>query len=71
MHEADIEHLDYSPGNILIKVISGNYVFKIVDINRMEFRNLNHTERLENFSKLWAKDEDLTIIVKFYNIYID
>lgn len=71
LHEADIEHLDYSPGNILIKVISGNYVFKIVDINRMEFRSLNHTERLENFSKLWAKDEDLTIIVKFYSIYID
>ncbi|MDQ1244910.1 MAG: hypothetical protein QG565_1250 [Campylobacterota bacterium] len=66
IHKNGILHLDYSPGNILIKKENGSYIFKIVDINRMEFKPLNLDDRLKNFSKLWAKDEDLEIIVKEY-----
>lgn len=66
LHEDGIFHLDYSPGNILIKKDNKGYIFKIVDINRMEFKALNLDERLKNFSKLWAKDEDLKIIIKEY-----
>ena len=66
LHDDGIFHLDYSPGNILIKKESANYIFKIVDINRMEFKPLSLDERLKNFSKLWAKDEDLKIIIKEY-----
>ncbi len=67
LHEKDIFHLDYSPGNILIKKDGDEYLFKIVDINRMEFKPLFQDERLKNFSKLWAKDEDLSLIVKEYS----
>ena len=66
LHQKDIYHLDYSPGNILIKKQNDDFVFKIVDINRMQFKTLSLNERLKNFSKLWAKDEDLEIIVKAY-----
>lgn len=66
LHEQGIEHLDYSPGNILIKKESSAYTFKIVDINRMQFKILTLDERLKNFSKLWAKDEDLEIMIKSY-----
>ncbi|PLY05620.1 MAG: hypothetical protein C0625_12365 [Arcobacter sp.] len=66
LHKEGIFHLDYSPGNILIKEEAGKYIFKVVDINRMQFKELNFEERLKNFSKLWAKDEDLTIILKKY-----
>ncbi|QFR48665.1 glycosyltransferase [Sulfurimonas lithotrophica] len=66
LHERGIFHLDYSPGNILIKKENDSYIFKVVDINRMQFKKLNLSERLLNFSKLWAKDEDLKIIVKEY-----
>ncbi len=66
LHENGIFHLDYSPGNILIKKDGSEYIFKIVDINRMQFKTLNLDERLKNFSKLWAKDNDLTIIIKEY-----
>ncbi len=66
LHEDGIFHLDYSPGNILIKKEGANYIFKIVDINRMEFKPLSLDERLKNFSKLWAKDEDLEIVIKQY-----
>lgn len=66
LHEKNIFHLDYSPGNILIKKEKDIYNFKIVDINRMEFKPLNLDERLKNFAKLWAKDDDLKIIIKEY-----
>jgi len=66
LHEDGILHKDYSPGNILIKTNEDGYEFKIVDINRMEFKNLNTDDRLKNFSQLWAKDEDLKIIIEEY-----
>jgi serine/threonine protein kinase len=66
LHENRILHKDYSPGNILIKKESNGYTFKVVDINRMEFKTLTPDERLKNFDKLWAKDEDLRIIISAY-----
>ena len=71
LHEQGIFHLDYSPGNILIKEENEDYIFKIVDINRMEFKPLDLDERLKNFAKLWAKDEDLKIIIKEYSKLIE
>jgi len=67
LHEANVEHLDYSPGNILIKKISQEqYEFKVIDINRMKFSTLSKEERLENFSKLWANENDLRMIIEAY-----
>lgn len=66
LHENGIYHLDYSPGNILIKKEDNKFIFKIVDINRMKFLNMDLDLRMKNFSKLWAKDEDLENIVKEY-----
>jgi hypothetical protein len=66
LHEKEIYHLDYSPGNILVQEREGAYIFKIVDINRMQFRPLDLTTRMKNFAQLWAKDEDLTQIVTEY-----
>ncbi len=66
LHQNDIVHLDYSPGNILIKKDADNYIFKIVDINRMQFKKLSLEERLQSFDKLWAKDEDMKIIACKY-----
>ena len=66
LHENKILHKDYSPGNILIKKEANSFLFKIVDVNRMEFRELTLEDRLKNFDMLWAKDADLTIIAKEY-----
>jgi len=72
LHENGIDHLDYSPGNILIKQLAEKeYEFKIIDVNRMKFKVYSNEERLENFSKLWATDEDLESIVRKYLVYID
>ncbi|WP_321311711.1 hypothetical protein [Halarcobacter sp.] len=69
LHNNGIFHQDYSPGNILIKKEEDRYIFKIVDINRMKFKNLSLDEKIKNFSKLWAKNEDLIIILKAYSKY--
>ncbi|WP_418180971.1 hypothetical protein ACNSOL_03440 [Aliarcobacter lanthieri] len=66
LHENGIFHLDYSPGNILVKEENDTFIFKVVDINRMKFLDLDIDLRMKNFSKLWAKDEDLVIIIKEY-----
>jgi len=67
LHEKNVEHLDYSPGNILIKqIFEEQYEFKVIDVNRMKFKKLTMKERLENFSKLWAEDNDLVVIVTAY-----
>ena len=66
LHKNNILHQDYSPGNILIKKEKDKFDIKIVDINRMEFRELNLDERLKNFNKLWAKDDEIEIMAKEY-----
>jgi len=66
LHEKEILHLDYSPGNILIKKENNDYTFKVVDINRMQFKTLTLDERLKNFSMLWAKDTDMKVIATEY-----
>ena len=37
----------------------------------MQFKELSIRERLKNFSKLWAKDEDLMMIIKAYALLVE
>jgi serine/threonine protein kinase len=67
LHDSGILHQDYSAGNILIKKnTNSKYMFKIVDVNRMAFKELSLNERLKNFDMLWASDENMTIIATQY-----
>ena len=66
LHENNILHQDYSPGNILIKKDSNGYTLKVVDINRMEFKELSLDEKLKNFNKLWAKDNEILTVAQEY-----
>lgn len=66
LHQKGVWHLDYSPGNILIKRTESGYKFSIVDINRMEFREISPLQGCENFNKLWASDEELEIMGREY-----
>lgn len=52
LHENNILFLDHSPGNTLIKKNNDTYDFYLVDLNRMEFRNLTFHERISNFKRL-------------------
>lgn len=66
LHQKGVWHLDYSPGNILIKRTDSGYLFSIVDINRMIFKPITPLEGCENFNKLWARDEDIEIMGREY-----
>ena len=67
IHQKGVWHVDYSLGNILITKNQDLYKFSLVDINRMEFKEIPPKEGLKNFNKFWAKnDKDLPIIAKEY-----
>ncbi|WP_431136677.1 Kdo domain containing protein [Psychroserpens mesophilus] len=52
LHEKNVHFLDHSPGNTLIKKVGDTYAFYLVDLNRMEFKELDFETRIKNFSKL-------------------
>jgi len=67
IHRKGVWHVDYSLGNILITKEESCYKFSLVDINRMQFKEIPPKEGLKNFNKFWAKDKnDLTIMAKEY-----
>ena len=49
-----------------MKKENDGYTFKRVDINRMNFFDLDEDNRAKNFSKLWADDAILTTIALEY-----
>lgn len=66
LHEKKIEFLDHSAGNTLINLNNGNYQFYLVDLNRMNFKELNFIERMKNFARLTPKKEMVRIMANEY-----
>lgn len=52
LHEKGVLFLDHSPGNTLIKKQGEDYLFYLVDLNRMKFESLDFETRIKNFSRL-------------------
>ena len=52
LHESNINFLDHSPGNTLIKKVGDEYLFYLVDLNRMEFKPMSFETRIKNFARL-------------------
>jgi serine/threonine protein kinase len=66
LHQKGILHRDYSPGNILIKQQDDKTVFKIIDVNRMQFKTLSLKDRLTNFARLMVDDATMKVILNRY-----
>lgn len=66
MHEQQVLHLDYSPGNILWERVGENYHFSIVDINRMYFGEVDMARGCANFARLWGAKRFIQLIVREY-----
>lgn len=66
LHQNNIFHLDYSPGNTLISAIDGRYVFQIVDLNRMSFGPIDFVKGLSNFRQLDTDIQTLEWIATHY-----
>lgn len=68
LHNNNIEFLDHSPGNTLIKTKgNGTYDFFLIDLNRMRFKPLNLQQRLHNFRRLWLSKTMVKIIAEAYS----
>ncbi len=66
LHNKGVYHIDYSPGNILVKKIDGEYLFYIIDVNRMQFLDFDIDLRMKSMSKLTANDDDNNFIASYY-----
>lgn len=71
LHEKQIQFLDHSPGNTLIRLNNGEYQFFLVDLNRMNFKALSFEERMQNFSRLTPYKEMVAIMASEYSRLIN
>jgi hypothetical protein len=66
LHLNNIFHLDYSPGNTLIRRKDNTYDFQIVDLNRMRFGRINFEKGLCNFRQLDTDRQTLELLATEY-----
>ncbi len=57
LHANHILHLDYSPGNILFDTIGGVVRFSLLDINRMQFCDVDEDMGCRSFERLSVSEE--------------
>jgi len=68
LHENNINFLDHSPGNTLIKDnLDGTYSFYLIDLNRMRFEKMDFQKRMHNFRRLWPSKAMIKIIAEEYS----
>ncbi len=66
LHQKGVYHIDYSPGNVLIKKVDGEYKISIVDVNRMKFLSFNNELRFKNLSRFSGSIADTKKIAIYY-----
>jgi len=66
LHQKKVHHIDYSPGNILVKRVGSFYSFSIIDVNRMEFVEFDDDLRMQNLAKLTNDREDNEFMARYY-----
>ena len=66
MHEREVLHLDYSPGNILWDKDDTGYHFAVVDINRMRFGKVNMKDGCAALRRLWGPKRFIELIARSY-----
>ena len=66
LHENNVYFLDHSPGNTLIEKENDSYKFYLVDLNRMQFKQLSFHERIQNFERLTIHESMVKIMSEEY-----
>jgi RIO-like serine/threonine protein kinase len=67
LHQKGVYHIDYSPGNILVKRVKGEYKFFIIDVNRMKFMDFDNDLRMKTLAKLTSHDMDNKLLASYYS----
>ncbi|MBP3757970.1 MAG: aminoglycoside phosphotransferase [Prevotella sp.] len=80
MHQQEVLHLDFSPGNVLWDVehalddcLAGDksqvpdiYHFAVVDINRMRFGTVSMADGCRSFARLWGPKHFMELLIADY-----
>ena len=66
MHDREVLHRDFSPGNILWDKDGEGYHFAVVDINRMRFGKVDMEEGCANLCRLWGPKRFIELIARSY-----
>lgn len=66
MHQQGFLHLDFSPGNILVKETNGTYQLAMVDVNRMRFGQINFELGLKGFTRLLRNQKGVVLLAHAY-----
>ena len=66
MHDRQVMHRDYSPGNILWTDAGDDYHFSIVDINRMYFGPVSMQQGCQDLCRLWGPKRFFLMVVRHY-----
>jgi hypothetical protein len=66
MHEQQVFHKDFSPGNILYVKEARTYCFYLVDINRMAFRPVGMKKGCKNFKRMWGNEAMIRFVAREY-----
>ncbi|MBQ9577411.1 MAG: aminoglycoside phosphotransferase [Muribaculaceae bacterium] len=66
MHDREVLHLDYSPGNILWDKDDEGYHFAVVDINRMRFDRVDMQDGCAALCRVWGPKRMSELIARSY-----
>ena len=66
MHDREVLHLDYSPGNILWDKDADEYHFAVVDINRLRFGKVSMQDGCATLCRLWGPKRFTELVVRSY-----
>ena len=65
-HDRGVLHLDYNPGNILVRSEGDGFALALVDLNRLRFLHPDIGDRLSGLARLTTRDDCLRIIGRRY-----
>ena len=71
LHEKKIIHKDYNPNNIFYHKVDNQYIFALVDINRMDFGKDNLTLWMQAINQLCPADHEIIDTVEFAQKYAE
>ena len=66
MHEKDVLHKDFTPGNVLWRKDSEDFHFMLVDINRMAFGPVSVKQGLPYLIRFWGPRRFTELLIEAY-----
>lgn len=67
LHKKGVFHKDYSPGNIMYKKTDEGYEFYLVDLNRIEFKEIKIFDSCKSFRRIRMDEDTIKTVANEYS----